>query len=196
MDLSIEETGSTYLENAMIKARALQELVHNSANPLRADTGSAAGRPSEGPSEVLVLADDSGLEVDALGGKPGIYSARYGTTERGGDLGDAGRTQLLLTELGDEANRGAAYHCSVVLIAGRELVAAHAVWPGRIGMEPVSGGTGFGYDPVFIPEDRAEPVSLMSEADKASESHRARAVLRVARAAAAWPGARRGGLPA
>ena len=188
LELRAAETGSTYLENALIKAEALAEL----ASTLKPDA--EPRRQGQEGGGWVILADDSGLEVDALDGRPGIYSARYGTQEGGEDLDDTGRTERLLTELADSENRRAAYHCSVVLLAGRELLAAHATWPGRIAGEITPGGTGFGYDPVFIPEDHSEPVSLMTEAAKAGESHRARATRRVAAAAAAWPAGRLAGL--
>ncbi len=174
----------------MIKAQALAGLAQNAG----AGIVPRAGSPGAGGGPLLILADDSGLAVDALAGRPGIHSARYGTEEQGEDLGDEGRTERLLSEMAGADDRRAAYHCSVVLLAGQELIAAHAVWPGRISREIARGGTGFGYDPVFVPEDRTDPVSMMSEAEKAGESHRARATLRVAAAASAWPAGRLSGL--
>lgn len=142
-----EETGSTFRENALAKARALC-----------IETGEAA------------LGDDSGLEVEALEGRPGIHSARYGST-------DALRIGRLLDELRlVPANRRRAhFRCSLALVipGGRELVAEGEL-AGFITVEP-RGADGFGYDPVFYVPRLDRTLGEASAADKARISHRAAA---------------------
>jgi XTP/dITP diphosphohydrolase len=146
-----EETGGTYAENALLKARAAARL-----------TGAAA------------LADDSGIEVDALGGEPGLRSARWG----GADLDDAGRNRLLLERLAGvpPARRGARYVCVVAIVdaAGGEQVVEGTV-RGVITEAPRGDG-GFGYDPIFFypPFDRT--FGEVTAAEKDRVSHRGQAV--------------------
>lgn len=147
---SPEETGATLLENARIKARAAVELT---------------GLPA--------LADDTGLEVDALGGRPGVHAARFA----GPGAGDAENRARLLEELADvpPARRGARFRtvCLVRWPDGREAV-AEGVLEGRIAQQP-RGEQGFGYDSVFeLPEGRT--LAELPAADKNLDSHRARAV--------------------
>ncbi len=118
----VVEDGETYLANARKKADAI-------------------GRFTGG----LALADDSGLEVDALDGRPGIHSARFG----GAGLDDAGRTAHLLASLGDASERAARFRCVLVLSDGHEWTWAEGVIEGEIAREPRGDG-GFGYDPVFV----------------------------------------------
>ncbi len=154
--LDVEETGSTYAENAMLKARAF------------ADAGGC-----------LALADDSGIEVDALEGGPGMYSARFG----GPGLDDKGRTALLLEKLsGVPDERRAARYRAIVAVAwpGGEAQTFEGVQEGSIGFAPRGEG-GFGYDPVFITTDGRIQAEISDE-DKDLISHRGRAV----RAALAW----------
>ncbi|HNT76289.1 MAG TPA: RdgB/HAM1 family non-canonical purine NTP pyrophosphatase [Anaerolineae bacterium] len=144
----IAETGTTYRENALIKARALAAL---------------SGLPA--------LADDSGLEVDALEGAPGVYSARY-------HLGDdAVRYRALLKALADvpEGARGARFRClaALVLPDGREFL-TEGVCEGVIAFEPC-GEAGFGYDPVFYMPERGVTMAQLSAEEKNRISHRARA---------------------
>jgi XTP/dITP diphosphohydrolase len=115
-----------------------------------------------------VLGEDSGLEVKALGGRPGIRSARYGT--EGADA-----NEKLLGELRGVEDRAARYVCELVLIApdGRELRGT-GVLEGGIAEEP-SGTEGFGYDPVFIPEGEEQTVAELGNEWKSRNSHRARA---------------------
>ena len=118
----VEETGTTFEENARIKARAVMQ---------------ATGLPA--------IADDSGLVVDALNGEPGVYSARYG----GPDLDDTGRWQLLLKNMEGQTNRACKF-VSVICCAfpdGSEVM-ARGECPGVVAQGP-SGAGGFGYDPVF-----------------------------------------------
>ncbi|MBK9344096.1 MAG: RdgB/HAM1 family non-canonical purine NTP pyrophosphatase [Dehalococcoidia bacterium] len=155
--LEPEETGTTYGENAASKAQVF------------ANAG-----------QCLALADDSGIEVDALGGRPGMYSARFG----GPGLDDAARTALLISELHGvpDPKRTARYRAVVALAwpAGREPMLFEGVQEGTIGHEP-RGGRGFGYDPVFL-VDGVRAQAEISDDEKDLISHRGKAV----RAAAEW----------
>ncbi len=139
------ETGATYYENAALKA--------------------AFGREHE-PG--WVLAEDSGLEVDALGGRPGVLSARYAPE-------GAPAIAKLLGELDGVEERGARYVSELVLLApdGRELRGTGTL-EGRIASEP-AGSEGFGYDPVFVPDGEERTVAELGDGWKAESSHRARA---------------------
>ena len=148
--LDVVEDGASYAENAAKKARAF----------------AAAGR-------CLALADDSGIEVDALGGGPGMYSARYG----GPGLDDAGRLDLLLHELAGvpDGERAARYR-AVVAVAhpdGRVHL-SEATFEGRIGREK-RGERGFGYDPAFVVPGGRTGAELSDE-EKDAVSHRGKAV--------------------
>ena len=150
--LEVAEDGDSFRENAAIKARA----------------GAAA-------SGGLCIADDSGLEVDALGGEPGIFSARYG----GPALDDAGRCRLLLSNLahvGDPSERSARFVCCAVIAApdGRSCL-GEGTCEGRIAAE-ASGAGGFGYDPVFYLPQEGRTVAELSAAEKNRISHRTRAL--------------------
>jgi len=147
----VEETGLSFVENAILKARAAA-----------AHTGLPA------------IADDSGLAVDALGGAPGIYSARYA-----GNQGDAANNAKLLEALAGvpSAARGAHFHCALVYLRSGDdptPVIAEGRWPGRI-REALSGDGGFGYDPLFEPEGLAVTAAELAPAEKNRLSHRARA---------------------
>jgi XTP/dITP diphosphohydrolase len=146
------ETGATYYENAALKARFGRE--H--------DDG-------------WVLAEDSGLEVDALGGRPGVLSARYAPE-------GAPAVAKLLAELEGAEERGARYVSELVLLApdGRELRGTGTL-EGRIANEP-AGSEGFGYDPIFIPESEVWTVAALGDDWKALHSHRARAARSLLRA--------------
>ena len=145
----VEETGNTFMENALIKARAAC-----------ATLGVAA------------LADDSGLCVDALLGAPGIYSARYAGVH--GD--DKANRKLLLQNMANEQNRYAYFTCAVALVFpdGRELVAEGKTY-GTILQEEVGSG-GFGYDPVFHSVDLQKSFGVASSEEKNAVSHRFRAL--------------------
>jgi XTP/dITP diphosphohydrolase len=144
------ETGATFEENALAKAR---------------DAFKASGLPS--------VADDSGLEVDALNGMPGVLSARW--SGRHGD--DSGNTALLLAQMGDvpDERRGAAFvsACALVSPAGETVV--RRVWPGSIVREPRGDG-GFGYDPVFLPSGSSRTAAELTPEEKDAVSHRGRAL--------------------
>ena len=149
VDVEPEETGLTFEENAVIKARAVME---------------ASGLPA--------VADDSGLMVDALGGAPGVYSARYGG---GHDRTDADRNTLLLKNLENEEHRSAKF-VSVIAVAwpdGRVLTARGEVH-GEIAREE-RGSNGFGYDPLFRLPDGRHMAELSSE-EKNGVSHRGNAL--------------------
>ena len=148
----VPETGETFAENATLKARVYAEM-----------TG------------LLTLADDSGLEVDALDGAPGVYSKRWA----GDDATDAMRNRLLLERLAGlpDAQRGARYRCAIAIAAPepRGLVGVvEGVFEGRIARAPVGQG-GFGYDPIFFVPEQGRTVGEMSAEEKHAISHRARA---------------------
>ena len=150
LDIDVEETGTTFEENSFLKADAVMK---------------ASGLP--------VLADDSGLMVDALDGAPGVYSARYGHK-----ASDKERTAYLLENMKDvpEERRGAKYDCVITCLFpdGRKIV-ARGECPGVIARAP-HGENGFGYDPVFyLPELGMTYAELPSE-QKNAISHRARAL--------------------
>jgi XTP/dITP diphosphohydrolase len=156
------EDGETFEANALIKARAAAEF---------------SGLPA--------IADDSGISVDALGGAPGIHSARYAGTRDDGD-----NLRLLLSTLGDEQNRRADFVCAAALVIpppvgaigpdGPAEVAESfehvelGVWPGTVLRERAGEG-GFGYDPIFRPDGLAVSSAELTAEEKDADSHRARA---------------------
>lgn len=159
-----EETGETFRENALLKARACAEA-------LRTDL--SVDLPP-------CIADDSGLEVDALGGEPGVRSNRWAGPGRS----DADRTRLLLDRLGDvpEEARGARFVCVIAVVTpdGEERT-FEGVLEGRIAPAPRGSG-GFGYDPVMYVPELDRTVAELSEAEKNAVSHRGRAAAK----ARAW----------
>ena len=145
----IPETGLTFVENALIKARH-------------------AARQSGLPA----IADDSGLCVPALGGAPGIYSARYSGE------GDVGNNRKLLAALENVADRRAYYVCLIVYLRHADdplPIIAQGLWHGTIALE-ARGDGGFGYDPLFVPAGDSRTAAEYSAAEKNSISHRARAL--------------------
>ena len=149
---SVPETGATFSDNALIKARHAAE---------------RSGLPA--------IADDSGLLVDALEGRPGIHSARYA----GPDASDDENIDQLLAELGDSApgERGAHYECAAVWVSPDEEELAIVVqeqWYGRI-LEERRGEGGFGYDPVFFDENMMKSGAEMTIDEKNLQSHRGKA---------------------
>ncbi len=157
IDFDFEETGTSYLENSMGKARALFDKVR---------------RP--------VLADDSGLSVEALRGAPGIYSARYGS--KNGILMEAHeRNMFLLDNMKGEKNRSAEFICCMTLILedNRYFVIQESL-KGEI-TEKSSGINGFGYDPVFYLPEYGKTVAEIPEIEKNRISHRGKAGERIAR---------------
>jgi XTP/dITP diphosphohydrolase len=152
LHLEVEESGATFAQNSMLKARAFAQ---------------AAG--------LIALADDSGLEVSALGGAPGVLSARFG----GPGLSDAQRWAFLLAELArlpEETSRAARFRCCVVAAAadGRSCTAEGSC-EGEIARQP-SGADGFGYDPVFLLPEIGRTMAQISADHKNRISHRALAM--------------------
>ncbi|EKO3960809.1 XTP/dITP diphosphatase [Vibrio fluvialis] len=149
----VAETGTTFIENAIIKARHAAK-----------ETGLPA------------IADDSGLEVDYLGGAPGVYSARYA----GGDASDQQNLEKLLDAMKDvpEAQRSARFHCVLVLMRHENdptPLVCHGKWEGRI-LTQAHGSNGFGYDPIFfVPEENCASAQL-EPVRKKQLSHRGQAL--------------------
>lgn len=147
-----EETGLSFVENAILKARNAARL---------------SGLPA--------LADDSGLAVDALGGAPGIYSARYADGQ-----GDAANNAKLLEALQDvpDAERTGQFVCVLALVRHADdplPILCEGLWPGRI-LHAAQGEHGFGYDPLFQPDGEAVSAAELAPAEKNQRSHRARAM--------------------
>jgi XTP/dITP diphosphohydrolase len=164
---TVAETGTTFLANALIKARHAATV-----------------------TRLPALADDSGLEVDALGGRPGVRSARFA----GAAASDQDNLEQLLRELKGvrDEQRAAHYQCVIVLVrsgADPEPLVAHGTWEGRIATS-ARGSGGFGYDPVFVPTTASQDgrsAAQLSPAEKNTVSHRGQA-LRALLAALAPPG--------
>ena len=156
----VEETGTTFLENATLKAVEISKQV-----------------------EGLILSDDSGLEVDALGGEPGVYSSRYA-----GEAGnDAANNKKLLHELQGEDSRTARFRCVMVLAQDGEVLASFdGAVEGRM-LSELHGEGGFGYDPLFVPDGYEQTFSQLSEGIKNQLSHRAVAMQKVVAWLAASP---------
>ena len=152
VDLDVEENGTTFEENSLIKAKAVME---------------ATGLPA--------LADDSGIAVDALNGEPGIYSARYGFDE---SLDDWGRLLLLLknTEHVPDGQRQAQFVCVITMVTpDGQTIQARGEIHGELLREP-HGENGFGYDPIFYYPPFGKTTAEMSSEDKNQVSHRANAL--------------------
>lgn len=149
----IEETGATFVENALLKARHAARM---------------SGLPA--------LGDDSGLCVDALGGAPGLYSARY-TGAHGDASANIAKLLDALRDIPDE-QRGAHFHCTIVLLRSADDPApliAEGRWRGRILHAP-RGANGFGYDPVFLDIEHGRSAAELDAATKNRISHRAKAL--------------------
>jgi XTP/dITP diphosphohydrolase len=144
------ETGLTFEDNALAKAR---------------NAYAASGLAS--------VADDSGIEVDALNGMPGVLSARWS----GVHGADAANTALLLAQLQDvpDPRRGAAFVSACALVSGSGETVVRGVWPGSIARAPRGDG-GFGYDPVFLPQGSSRTAAELSADEKDAVSHRRRAL--------------------
>lgn len=145
-DLEIEETGKSFVENACLKASQIAQALGEWA-----------------------IADDSGLSVDALNGAPGIYSARYGKTDRE-------RIERLLKELKDTENRQAQFICAIAMASpdGAIAYSSQGICRGEILDTPVGNG-GFGYDPIFYVPEYRQTFAQMSPELKQQVSHRGRA---------------------
>ncbi len=145
----IEETGSTFLENARLKALGISRCIDG-----------------------WVLADDSGLEVDALGGAPGVWSSSYG----GEEGNHAKNNDRLLLEMKGITERTARFRCTLVLADnGEEKGVFTGTVEGKIAESP-SGNGGFGYDPLFIPEGHLHTMADLGAAVKSTLSHRSKAI--------------------
>ncbi|WP_028772611.1 RdgB/HAM1 family non-canonical purine NTP pyrophosphatase [Shewanella waksmanii] len=148
----VAETGTTFVENAIIKARHAAEVT---------------GMPA--------IADDSGLEVDLLNGAPGIYSARYG----GENAKDSDNYMKLLDAIADEKqNRSARFQCVLVYMrhsADPTPIICQASWEGEIGFK-VAGDNGHGYDPIFIPQGHSCTAAELTSDEKNALSHRGKAM--------------------
>ena len=158
----VAETGTTFEENARLKAETISEL-----------TGK------------MVLSDDSGLKVDILGGLPGVWSARFA----GPDATDAENNAKLLHELAmvlDDDKRSAQFHTTLVVAApGRDSLVVEADWEGYIGREP-KGDNGFGYDPLFLVGETGKTAAELSSEEKNEQSHRGQAVKKLMEVFPAW----------
>jgi XTP/dITP diphosphohydrolase len=155
-------------------ARALSRGAGRSAAPPAGAVSPAAVSPVVAPG-AIVIADDSGIEVAALGGAPGVISARYAGHE-GDDVANNARLLTELNALPGEHDRAARFVCVIAFVPDG-AVAAQAVrgeWPGAIAAAP-RGAAGFGYDPLFVPTGLSFAVAEMTESDKNAQSHRARA---------------------
>ena len=149
VEVDVEETGTTFAENAMLKARAVC---------------AAAGLPA--------IADDSGLCVDALNGGPGVYSARYG----GEELDDRKRRLLLLRNLRGQTTRAAHFTCAVACaFPDGDTLTAEGRCDGAIAFAPLGEG-GFGYDPVFLIPEKGKTFGQLSPEEKSAISHRGKAL--------------------
>ena len=150
LNLDVEETGATFEENAYLKAKAVTDAL-----------GCAA------------VADDSGLEVDALYGEPGVYSARYGP---GHDASDRDRYTYLLNKLGDETNRSARFVCCICCtMPDGTVLGTRGECEGEIMYAP-KGENGFGYDPVFKPLAADRGMAELTPDEKNAISHRGMAL--------------------
>ena len=149
VSIEVEETGSTFYENALLKAKAVCDLT---------------GKPA--------IADDSGLVVEALGGEPGVNSRYYG----GGHLDDEGLCKFLLKNMENRELRAAKFVCNIVCVFpdGR-ILSAVGECKGEISQKPL-GNNGFGYDPVFIPTGKNKTLAQLSTEEKNSISHRGEAL--------------------
>ena len=151
--LDPDETGTTFEENATIKAKAFAQV-----------------------TDLPVLADDSGLEIDALSGEPGVYSARYGNTAKHDHVG---RYQIVLNKLAANdvpwEQRTARFRCVIALAAGQHLAGTvQGTLEGIINDTP-KGDNGFGYDPIFFVPEFNKTLAQLTSAQKHSISHRGRA---------------------
>lgn len=149
INIEVEETGTTFEENASLKAQAIYDKTHSH-----------------------VISDDSGLEVDALNNQPGIYSARYNGLNT-----DEERRRAILKEMNGISNRKARFICCICYIDEKgEKHLFKAIWNGEISLHE-EGNNGFGYDPIFIPEDsKGKTTSSLPDEFKETYSHRAKAI--------------------
>ena len=150
-DMDVEETGNTFEENALIKAKALSERL-----------------------QTMVIADDSGLEIDALDGRPGIYSARYAGEEKS----DEANIDKVLEELNDveDSDRTARFVCAIAVVSPNlEPLTVRGTCEGVIAKER-KGTNGFGYDPIFYVPSENKMMAELSSDEKGAISHRGNAL--------------------
>ena len=148
VDVDVEETGTTFEENSLLKAKAVME---------------ASGLPA--------IADDSGLCVDALGGAPGVYSARYG----GPGLDDTGRYKLLLENMKGQPRAAKFVSVITCCFPNGDVLTARGECPGTIAFAPMGEG-GFGYDPVFFVPGLKKTFAQLTAEEKNAISHRGKAL--------------------
>ena len=149
IDIEVEETGTTFIENALLKASAICK---------------AAGMPA--------VADDSGLMVDALGGSPGVYSSSFG----GEGLDDTGRCKHLIEKMQDAEHFGAKFVCTIACVfPDGKILTAEGECRGEILTAPRGLG-GFGYDPVFLVEGLGKTMAELTREEKNAVSHRGKAL--------------------
>ena len=150
LELDVEETGTTFEANAYIKAKAVTDAL-----------GCAA------------VSDDSGLEVDCLDGRPGVYSARYGG---GHDVSDEDKNAFLLNEMGDTDKRSARYVCAICCtMPDGHVIQCRGECEGEMLFAPRGNG-GFGYDPIFRPEGHDRAMAELTPDEKNAISHRGKAM--------------------
>ena len=149
IDIDVEETGTTFKENAYIKAKAIYDIV-----------------------KIPTIADDSGLCVDALGGAPGVYSARYG----GAGLDDRGRCEKLLEEMADKEERGAKFESAICAFIDEEKIIEVEGECRGVLLKEIAGSNGFGYDPLFYVEEFKRTFGEISKEEKNRISHRKKAM--------------------
>ncbi|QQZ10679.1 XTP/dITP diphosphatase [Heyndrickxia vini] len=149
--IDVEETGSTFEENAILKAETISQQYN-----------------------IMTIADDSGLVIDALDGRPGIYSARYAGEEKN----DEANIDKVLAEMIDIPNddRSAKFYCALAIaIPGKETITVSGTCEGEI-LRERKGNNGFGYDPIFFIKDKGQTMAELPSEEKNRISHRAKAV--------------------
>ncbi|MBN2618294.1 MAG: RdgB/HAM1 family non-canonical purine NTP pyrophosphatase [Spirochaetales bacterium] len=153
IDIDVEESGTTYIENSLIKAKELFKL--------------CGGLP--------VLADDSGISVKALNGAPGVYSARYGEKEFGRELTASEKNSLLLKNMDGITDRSADFVCCMALILDENRIfTVQETFSGLVADRPYGNG-GFGYDPVFFSPEFNKTAAELTDDEKNRVSHRGKA---------------------
>ncbi|MFP4373794.1 MAG: non-canonical purine NTP pyrophosphatase [Spirochaetaceae bacterium] len=173
---SHDETGKTFHDNALGKAGALFRMVTDLDGAAVRGAGAVRGAAAGGAAAAGIIADDSGLSVAALGGRPGVYSARYGSEPGGPDLSDSERNALLLAELEGITDRRAHYTCSMALLLEPDrYYICQETWHGEIALAPSDGRHGFGYDPIFTLPEEGLTVAEIAPERKNRISHRGKA---------------------
>ncbi|MDR0502594.1 MAG: non-canonical purine NTP pyrophosphatase [Treponema sp.] len=158
IEYDCDETGVSFYENSLLKAKELKKLLVSKGN------------------EDAVIADDSGLCVDCLGGRPGIFSARYGSVN-GQELKSAERNLLLLAEIGENPKRSARFICAMTLLVNNEkfFIVQETIEGEIVNMSEIKGEGGFGYDPVFLIPQLGRTMAQLLPEEKNILSHRGKA---------------------